>query len=167
MFTGKSGHWDQWPVYGAGLGCVLPLTGCRVPLNLSLFFHRVGLSPKPGRPAWDEGLRHVQTQGSAQRDSLSVQHGPVLAKPGPDGLAVFPPHHSLRVLLSVLQPQKPKPSSSQAEGPTVLVGLGSEPAHHPYRPRRQRLSPAVLGALWRRAPDVLLPEGAPTQGPKH
>lgn len=96
-----------------GGGCALPLAGCRVPLNLSLF-HRVGLSPKPDRPAWDEGLRQAQKQGSAQKDSLSVQHGPVLAKPGADSLAVFPPHHSLRVLLSVLQPRKLKPSSSQA-----------------------------------------------------
>lgn len=106
----------------------------RVPLNLSLYFRQVGLSPKPGRPAWDEGVRQVQTQGSAQRDSVSVPHGPVLAKPGATALlsSLRTTHCASSCLFCShgnWSPAAPRP-----KGPVLVVELGLEPAHHPYRP---------------------------------
>lgn len=101
----ESGHQAQWSVYGGwdtggsgfhlwarALSC--SLSGCRAPLNLSLFFHQMGPQPliRHGCLGWGD-MKH-RIEGAAQNNSFSMQHGSALTKPGA---------HSRTVLLSVLQ----------------------------------------------------------------
>lgn len=102
--------------------------------------------------------------GPSPDHSLSVQPGPA------HRLAVFPPYRSLQFADTETEAQSWLRAHSAGGGggqdwilPTILTAL-LEKREVP----NGRLSPSVLGALWRQAPQCpALPDGWPAQGSKH